>query len=86
MAPIRSKTNRLAQGKFARILHGDAERQPHAARVGQLEQYARSIDHFAGNNLPLYNIFALPGFNDPRTIDAIRATIFSHRMKSWPYQ
>ena len=30
----------------------------------------------AGNNLPVYNFFALPGFNDPATINAIEATLF----------
>ncbi|HVU16402.1 MAG TPA: TonB-dependent receptor [Candidatus Didemnitutus sp.] len=29
-----------------------------------------------GNNLPVYNFFALPGFNDPATLDAIRTTLF----------
>ncbi len=31
-----------------------------------------------GNNLPVYNYFALPGFNDPATIDAIRTTLFQN--------
>jgi iron complex outermembrane receptor protein len=30
----------------------------------------------AGNNLPVYNFFALPGFNDPATVAAIRTTLF----------
>ena len=30
----------------------------------------------SGNNLPVYNPFAEPGFNDPATINAIRATLF----------
>ena len=30
----------------------------------------------AGNNLPVYNYFALPGFNDPRTISAITTDLF----------
>ena len=30
----------------------------------------------SGTNLPVYNPFALPGFNDPASIDAIRATLF----------
>ena len=30
----------------------------------------------SGNNLPVYNFFALPGFNDPATLDAIRTTLF----------
>jgi len=30
----------------------------------------------AGNSLPVYDFFALPGANDPRTIDAIRTTLF----------
>jgi iron complex outermembrane recepter protein len=29
-----------------------------------------------GNNLPVYDIFALPGFNDPATINAIKTTLF----------
>ncbi len=31
-----------------------------------------------GANLPVYNYFALPGFNDPATIDAIRTTLFQN--------
>jgi iron complex outermembrane receptor protein len=30
----------------------------------------------SGNNLPVYNYFALPGFNDQATLDAIRTTLF----------
>jgi iron complex outermembrane receptor protein len=30
----------------------------------------------SGNNLPVYNFFALPGFNDPATIKAIETTLF----------
>jgi len=30
----------------------------------------------SGNNLPVYNFFALPGFNDPATLSAIRTTLF----------
>jgi iron complex outermembrane receptor protein len=30
----------------------------------------------SGNHLPVYNYFALPGFNDPATLDAIRTTLF----------
>jgi len=30
----------------------------------------------SGNNLPVYNFFALPGFNDPATINAIKTTLF----------
>lgn len=29
-----------------------------------------------GNNLPVYNFFALPGFNDPATIAALETTLF----------
>jgi iron complex outermembrane receptor protein len=29
-----------------------------------------------GANLPVYNFFALPGFNDPQTLSAIRTTLF----------
>ena len=32
----------------------------------------------AGNNLPVYNFFALPGFNDPATIAALEATLFRY--------
>ena len=31
----------------------------------------------SGNNLPVYNFFALPGFNDPKTIAALKTTLFS---------
>ncbi len=31
----------------------------------------------SGNNLPVYNYFALPGFNDPATLAALRTTLFS---------
>jgi iron complex outermembrane receptor protein len=30
----------------------------------------------SGNNLPVYDIFALPGFNDPATLKAISTTLF----------
>jgi len=30
----------------------------------------------SGANLPVYNYFALPGFNDPATLDAIRTTLY----------
>ncbi len=30
----------------------------------------------AGNNLPVYDFFALPGFNDPATLQAIETTLF----------
>ncbi len=30
----------------------------------------------SGDNLPVYNFFALPGFNDAATLDAIRTTLF----------
>jgi iron complex outermembrane receptor protein len=29
-----------------------------------------------GNNLPVYNFFALPGFNDPATLAALQTTLF----------
>jgi iron complex outermembrane receptor protein len=32
----------------------------------------------SGNNLPVYDIFATPGFNDPATINAIKATLFKN--------
>ncbi len=31
----------------------------------------------SGNNLPVYNFFALPGFNDPTTLEALKTTLFS---------
>jgi iron complex outermembrane receptor protein len=30
----------------------------------------------SGNNLPVYNFFALPGFNDPATLSALGTTLF----------
>ena len=30
----------------------------------------------SGNPLPVYNFFALPGFNDPATLNALRTTLF----------
>ena len=30
----------------------------------------------AGNNLPVYNLFALPGYNNPDTINALRTSVF----------
>jgi iron complex outermembrane receptor protein len=30
-----------------------------------------------GNNLPVYNFFALPGFNDPATLAALKTTLFA---------
>jgi iron complex outermembrane recepter protein len=30
----------------------------------------------SGNNLPVYDFFALPGFNDPATLNAIKTTLF----------
>jgi iron complex outermembrane receptor protein len=30
----------------------------------------------SGNSLPVYNFFALPGFNDPATLNAIKTTLF----------
>ena len=32
------------------------------------------LKNSAGQNVPIYNLFALPGSNDPKTIDAIRAS------------
>ena len=37
------------------------------------------LQNAAGNNLPVYNIFALPGFNDPDTLNAIRANLFKYQ-------
>jgi len=34
----------------------------------------------AGNNLPVYNYFALPGFNDPATLDAIKVSLFKNNV------
>jgi iron complex outermembrane recepter protein len=31
-----------------------------------------------GNNLPVYDFFALPGFNDPASINAVRTTLFQN--------
>jgi len=31
----------------------------------------------AGNNLPVYNFFALPGFNDPATLNALSTTLYN---------
>jgi iron complex outermembrane receptor protein len=31
-----------------------------------------------GNNLPVYDYFALPGFNDPATLNALRTTLFQN--------
>jgi len=31
----------------------------------------------SGNNLPVYNFFALPGFNDPATLAALSTTLFN---------
>jgi iron complex outermembrane receptor protein len=36
----------------------------------------------SGNNLPVYNFFALPGFNDPATLNALEATLFSSGIAS----
>ncbi|MBI5382076.1 MAG: TonB-dependent receptor [Opitutae bacterium] len=36
----------------------------------------------SGNNLPVYNYFALPGFNDPATLNAIRTTLFKNAVTS----
>ncbi|MEO5959097.1 MAG: hypothetical protein ABIZ49_08015, partial [Opitutaceae bacterium] len=33
----------------------------------------------AGNNLPVFNFFALPGFNDPTTLAAIRTNLFKYQ-------
>jgi iron complex outermembrane receptor protein len=50
----------------------------------------------AGNNLPVYDFFAVPGFNDPATINAVKATLFkseastlrdiSVRLKGTPFE
>ena len=32
----------------------------------------------SGNNLPVYDFFALPGFNDPATLSALRTTMFEN--------
>lgn len=32
----------------------------------------------SGNNLPVYDFFALPGFNDPATIDALKVSLFQN--------
>jgi iron complex outermembrane receptor protein len=50
----------------------------------------------SGNNLPVYDYFALPGFNDPATLSALRATMFetgvtdlrdiSVRLKGKPFE
>jgi iron complex outermembrane receptor protein len=32
----------------------------------------------SGNNLPIYDYFALPGFNDPATLNALRTTMFQN--------
>ena len=39
-------------------------------------RYLSTLTDAAGNNLPIYNYFALPGFNDPRTIAAIVTDLF----------
>jgi iron complex outermembrane receptor protein len=36
----------------------------------------------SGNNLPVFNYFALKGFNDPATIDALRVTLFKNELTS----
>lgn len=35
-----------------------------------------TLQDSAGNNVPVYNFFALPGFNDPATLALIRTTLF----------
>jgi iron complex outermembrane receptor protein len=35
-----------------------------------------TLNDSSGNPLPVYNFFALPGFNDPLTLNAIRTTLF----------
>jgi len=37
------------------------------------------LQNSAGNNLPVFNYFALPGFNDPATLDAIRTNLFKYQ-------
>lgn len=39
-------------------------------------QYLSVLTDAAGNNLPIFNYFALPGFNDPRTLAAIVTDLF----------
>lgn len=35
-----------------------------------------TLNDSSGNPLPVYNFFALPGFNDPATLNAIKTTLF----------
>jgi iron complex outermembrane receptor protein len=35
-----------------------------------------SLTNSAGENLPVYNFFALPGFNAPETLDALKTTLY----------
>jgi len=36
----------------------------------------------SGNNLPVYDFFALPGFNDPATLNAIRTVLLQNAVTS----
>ena len=40
-------------------------------------RYLSTLTDSLGNNLPIYNYFALPGFNDPRTLAAIKTDLFT---------
>ena len=40
-------------------------------------QYLSMLTDANGNNLPIYNYFALPGFNDPATLAAIKTDLFT---------
>ena len=54
-ASIGPEANRLAQGEFACVFHGDVQRQPHSAGVRQLEQHPRGVHHFPGHDLPSHD-------------------------------
>ena len=40
-------------------------------------RYLSTLTDASGDNLPIYNYFALPGFNDPRTLAAIKTDLFT---------
>lgn len=49
--------------------------------VGAVDSQGRPLSALtdaAGNNLPLYNIFALPGVNAPETLQALTTPVFEH--------
>lgn len=49
--------------------------------IGAVDSQGRPLSALtdaAGNNLPLYNLFALPGFNAPETINALSTSVFEH--------